>query len=142
MNEEREFPMHSTSRREGYAPLIWSTVEMWRKRIESNHGQTLERLAERGGLAVCELYCAAHDLSCIPLPDKKLVDEWMKSTPPKSIPVAAARRYGRQYAQTQVIVLSFGPDGRTHVVTWGKTEQDCKEAAAGGQRLVDYLELS
>lgn len=59
--------------------------------------------------------------------------------PPKRIPVAAARRHGEAYVQHQVIILSWGPDGRTHVVTWGKTKKDCREAAAGGKNLFDYL---
>ncbi len=39
----------------------WDYVEKHRKRIESNHGQTLERLAERGGLHPGELYLAMMD---------------------------------------------------------------------------------
>ena len=59
--------------------------------------------------------------------------------PPKRIPIAATRRYAEAYGQNQVIILSWGPDDRTHVVTWGKTKKDCKEAAAGGKKLFDYL---
>lgn len=39
----------------------WSFVERFRERAESNHSQTLERLAERGGLAPDEMWLAAHD---------------------------------------------------------------------------------
>lgn len=42
------------------ASLPWAVVEPWRVRAEENHGQTLERLHERGGLAPEELWCAAH----------------------------------------------------------------------------------
>ena len=42
--------------------LPWSLVEPWRAQAEQNHGQTLERLNERGGLAPVELWCAAHGL--------------------------------------------------------------------------------
>lgn len=42
--------------------IPWSIVESWRAAAERNHGQTLERLAERGGLAPNELYLAAHGL--------------------------------------------------------------------------------
>ena len=43
--------------------IPWSLVERWRTQAERNHGQTLERLAERGGLAPEELYLAAHGLA-------------------------------------------------------------------------------
>jgi hypothetical protein len=62
--------------------------------------------------------------------------------PPKRIPVAAAKRYGEQYGQTQVLVLSFGPDGKTHAVSWGKTKVDCKEAARGLQRILQLFGIS
>ena len=42
------------------ADLPWSLVEPWRAQAERNHGQTLERLSERGGLAPEELWLAAH----------------------------------------------------------------------------------
>lgn len=38
----------------------WSFVEKFRAQAEDNHDQTLERLAERGGLAPEELWLAAH----------------------------------------------------------------------------------
>ena len=38
----------------------WALVEQWRSQIERNHGQTLERLHERGGLSPDELWLAAH----------------------------------------------------------------------------------
>jgi len=40
--------------------LPWSIVEPWRAQAERNHGQTLERLNERGGLSPLELWLAAH----------------------------------------------------------------------------------
>lgn len=43
------------------AGLPWRVVERWRARIELNHGQTMERIAERGGLTPWQLWCAAHD---------------------------------------------------------------------------------
>lgn len=44
------------------ASLPWSLVEQWREQAERNHGQTLERLHERGGLAPEELWVAARGL--------------------------------------------------------------------------------
>lgn len=39
----------------------WSFVERFRERAESNHSQTLEVLARRGGLGPDEMWLAAHD---------------------------------------------------------------------------------
>ena len=39
----------------------WWVIESHRKQAMSNHGQTLERLAERGGLSVHELYYVLAD---------------------------------------------------------------------------------
>lgn len=39
----------------------WSFVETFRERAESNHSQTLEVLASRGGLGPDEMWLAAHD---------------------------------------------------------------------------------
>lgn len=44
----------------GEGSVPWSLVERWRKQIERNHSQTLERLAERGGLSPLEFWFAAH----------------------------------------------------------------------------------
>ena len=41
----------------GIREVPWNFVEPARKQIETNHGQTLERLAERGGLCWYELLC-------------------------------------------------------------------------------------
>src|SRR4051812_25224015 len=38
----------------------WDFAETFRKQAERNHGQTLERLAERGGLAPEEMWAAAN----------------------------------------------------------------------------------
>lgn len=38
----------------------WEFVERFREQAEENHGQTLERLAERGGLTPEEMWLAAH----------------------------------------------------------------------------------
>ena len=39
----------------------WSLVEPHRAQAMSNHSQTLERLAERGGLSPDELHAVVHD---------------------------------------------------------------------------------
>ncbi len=38
----------------------WAFAESFRKQAERNHDQTLERLAERGGLSPQEIWIAAH----------------------------------------------------------------------------------
>lgn len=53
---------------------------------------------------------------------------------PSRIPIKAARVVGLEYDRKQVILLAF--DGElTHIVTWGKTIDDCSQAADGGNLL-------
>ncbi|WP_454018462.1 hypothetical protein [Azospirillum sp. Marseille-Q6669] len=54
---DRAFPILYPNRRPADAPrsIPWSLVAPHRAQAQINHGQTLERLAERGGLAPCEL---------------------------------------------------------------------------------------
>jgi hypothetical protein len=53
---------------------------------------------------------------------------------PKRIPIKVARDVGKQTGCRQIILLAF--DGElTHVVTWGKTVEDCDQAAQGGNLL-------
>lgn len=50
------FPILSRGRNVGTVPLAY--VVNFRRQIERNHNQTIERLAERGGLSWMELYVA------------------------------------------------------------------------------------
>lgn len=56
------FPILATCiKRNPLAPhaVPWRVVETWAPRLRRNHGgQTVERLAERGGCSWGELYCA------------------------------------------------------------------------------------
>lgn len=53
---------------------------------------------------------------------------------PKKIPVAAAREIANKFVCRQVILLAW--DGElTHIVTYGKSVDDCAHAAAGGNML-------
>lgn len=54
---------------------------------------------------------------------------------PKRIPITAAKNIATQYGCSQVIVLAFDSEGRTHVITYGKTLVDCAQAAEGGNRM-------
>lgn len=51
---------------------------------------------------------------------------------PKRIPFATAKAVGKKHSDvTQVILLAWDGE-RTHVVTWGKSVEDCAQAADGG----------
>lgn len=39
----------------------WDWVDKFARRLDRNHGQTVLRLAERGGLCASEIWCAAND---------------------------------------------------------------------------------
>lgn len=62
----RRFPIlypTGVRRREPNLPtsVAWSIVEPHEPQAIKNHDQTLERLAERGGLSPTELYAVLHD---------------------------------------------------------------------------------
>jgi hypothetical protein len=53
---------------------------------------------------------------------------------PKRLPIKAAETVGKEHGCRQVILLAF--DGElTHIVTWGKSVEDCAQAAQGGNLL-------
>ena len=53
---------------------------------------------------------------------------------PKRIPVSAAKKFCNENVCRQVIILAW--DGElTHVLTYGKTVEDCDLAAQAGNRL-------
>lgn len=66
----REFPVISR-RSDAPASVPWSMLAPHEQRAAINHGQSLERLAQRGGLAPGEIFALVHDLpwSCAPSPD-------------------------------------------------------------------------
>lgn len=69
--------------------LPWSLVEPWRAQAERNHGQTLERLNERGGLSPLELWLAAQcPFADAHLPERECA-EWL-------IGIVAAERQCRE----------------------------------------------
>lgn len=69
MSDERQFPILVCDDREHThevrAPrrVPWALAELGRHQAMQNHGQTLERLAQRGGLAPGELRRAIEGLS-------------------------------------------------------------------------------
>lgn len=69
MNDEKQFPVlfgHGFFReeceREGVPEFVpWAMLEPHEKQAGINHGQSLQRLAERGGLSVCEMVAVLED---------------------------------------------------------------------------------
>jgi len=54
----------------------------------------------------------------------------------KRIPIAAAKRIADEYDKDQVIVVTWDKaTGTTWVTTYGKTVQECVQAAEGGNRV-------
>ena len=53
-SDERRFPIM------GGPSVPWRMIEPYAAQAKANHDQTLERLAQRGGLDPCELYCIVH----------------------------------------------------------------------------------
>lgn len=64
----------------------------------------------------------------------------MKNKTGKTIPISAARSIASDYGYTQVVIHAY--DGATniqHVTTYGKSEADCVNAAAGGNAIKKML---
>ena len=57
---------------------------------------------------------------------------------PKRIPIAAAKTIADKYKCRQVILLAWDGE-RTHVVTYGRSVEDCAQAAAGGNKVKQAL---
>ena len=57
---------------------------------------------------------------------------------PQRIPIAEARRVAERQQCRQVIIVAW--DGMaTHVVTYGITKHDCKQAAIGGEKIKEAI---
>lgn len=61
--------------------IPWDVAERFRQQAYYNHDQTLERLAERGGLSPAEMYVAACGLGLRGMPQDhdEVVLEWLRS---------------------------------------------------------------
>jgi hypothetical protein len=60
----KKFPIHDWKRPEWMPSEIpWEIVAPFERRAELNHGQSLQRLAERGGLCAEELFCLLNNES-------------------------------------------------------------------------------
>jgi len=56
----------------------------------------------------------------------------------KRLPIKAARDVAKAYSLSQVILAAWDGE-RTHIVTYGKTTEDCAQAAMGGNKIKDAL---
>lgn len=89
MIEIRQFPVlnqqqcRPSERKIMPCSVPWSFAETFREQARINHDQTLERLAERGGLAPEEMWVAAHGYRWFEakrlelLPDEQLAIDWL-----------------------------------------------------------------
>jgi hypothetical protein len=60
MTEKRRFAIHPSDQKK-LASVPWDFIAPHFRRAESNHAQSLERLNERGGLGLEELWCVLND---------------------------------------------------------------------------------
>jgi len=74
----RRFPMH-TDRLDKRLPktVPWELVAPHEAQAQRNHSQTLERLAQRGGLSVRELWSVCHDRHWHPMVAEEVAVEWL-----------------------------------------------------------------
>ena len=86
---DRRFPIQDRDHRgremESWIP--WGAIEPHGHRAMQNHGQTLERLAERGGLCPSEAVAVLTDTHWDTVPEdgararmRELVDQWRAKT--------------------------------------------------------------
>ena len=58
----------------------------------------------------------------------------------KRIPIKEAKDIASRYALNQVIIVAWdATNGLTHVVTYGKTVEECEQAAKGGNMVKKAL---
>lgn len=58
----------------------------------------------------------------------------------KPIPISVAKEIAKKYDKDQVIVLTWDKTfGMSHVTTFGKSIEDCAQAAEGGNKLKRVL---
>lgn len=84
MTVEKRFPVlnqqhcHPSKRKTMPRSVPWAFAEKFRQQALENHEQTLEQLAERGGLAPEEMYLAAHGRKLFPYDvDEQFAIAWL-----------------------------------------------------------------
>lgn len=74
----RRFPILSTDRDKRLPKDVpWELVAPHEAQAQRNHSQTLERLAQRGGLSVREMWSVCHDRHWHPLVAEAVAVEWL-----------------------------------------------------------------
>lgn len=80
--DEKRFPILQDDRRDGALKSVpWALVEPLRDVADQVHGQTLERLAQRGGLARFELGALLVGVSCVSGPPFRVLDGQQETMP-------------------------------------------------------------
>lgn len=69
-----------------------------------------------------------------PVHDREPTDPLPGEHPMKRLPIKSAKDVAQTYGLRQVILCAWDGE-RTHVVTYGKSETDCDQAAQGGNRV-------
>lgn len=75
------FPVHSDLGRRSKLlrqTIPWALIAPHEPRVLANHGQTLQRLAERGGLCSRELWCVFHDKRLREMVDEATAEAWLE----------------------------------------------------------------
>ena len=58
---------------------------------------------------------------------------------PKRIPISAAKGLAQKFGLRQVILVALDEENIAHVVTYGKSLEDCRLAAEGGNNLKRHM---
>lgn len=80
---ERMFPILRTYEERKRRPadairaVPWALVAPYEEQARLNHSQTLERLAQRGGLGPEELYATVHGLKLRDMPTTDVAEAWL-----------------------------------------------------------------
>jgi len=83
---ERQFPIIQPDRNRADdfpRSVPWDFVAPHEAQAMANHDETLQRLSERGGLSVEELYCTVNGQSLFPLknmPSQEVALAWLRRT--------------------------------------------------------------
>ena len=73
VTDDRRFPVQS----EQVHSVPWLLVATHEAQAMANHGQSLERLAERGGLGPDELWCVVHNQPFRNRPNEAFCAAWL-----------------------------------------------------------------
>lgn len=71
------FPIMIDKKYQHYLPkeMRWEIIAPHQKQAKANHSQTLERLAERGGLAPCEILAVLQDRPWLKMDHEQAINE-------------------------------------------------------------------